>query len=133
MIYSGVSLGHEPHVAVSALASYFHAGCSQPTVPSSLTGSSAPERECVIHAGVSLGQRPHVAVAALASYFQAGCSQATVPCALTGSTVVQQVVAVGQKLIHLHQVAHMHHLLALAGEAADTPGAAFLRVSLFLC
>jgi len=75
-----------------------------------------------------------VAVSALASYFQAGCSHAAVPSSLTGSSlVVQQVVAVGQKLIHLHQVAHMHHLLALAGEAADTPGAAFLRVSLFLC
>ncbi|KAL0045451.1 hypothetical protein WJX82_006982 [Trebouxia sp. C0006] len=77
--------------------------------------------------GVSLGHEPHVAVSALASYFQAGCSHAAVPSSLTGSLVVQQVVAVGQKLIHLHQVAHMHHLLALAGEAADTPGAAFLR------
>jgi len=86
----------------------------------------------VIFSGVSLGHEPHVAVSALASYFQGGCSQATAPSSLTGSTVVQQVVAVGQKLIHLHQVAHMHHLLALAGEAADTPGAAFLRVSLSL-
>ncbi|DBA86447.1 TPA: hypothetical protein ACH3X2_005536, partial [Trebouxia sp. C0005] len=77
--------------------------------------------------GKSLGHEPHVAVEALASYFQAGCSQQTVPSAFTGSVVVQQVVAVGQKLIRLHQVAHMHNLLALAGEAADTPGAAFLR------
>ena len=83
----------------------------------------------VFHPGVSLGHEPHVAMAALASYFQAGCSQATVPSALTGSMVVQQVLAVGQKFLHVHQVAHMHHLLALAGEAADTPGAAFLRVS----
>ncbi|KAL0039516.1 hypothetical protein WJX77_000424 [Trebouxia sp. C0004] len=77
--------------------------------------------------GVSLGHEPHVAVSALASYFQASCGQPTVSSSLTGSTVVQQVIAVGQKLIHLHQVPHMHHLLALAGEAADTPGAAFLR------
>ena len=84
----------------------------------------------MFHSGVSLGHEPHVAVSALASYFQAGCSQAAVPSSLTGSTVVQQVAALGQKLIHLHQVAHIHHLLALAGEAADTPGAAFLRVSL---
>lgn len=87
---------------------------------------------CVVHSGVSLGHDPHVAVSALASYFQAGCSQATVPSSLTGSKVVQQVIAVGQKLIQVHQVAHMHHLLGLAGEAADTAGAAFLRVSLSL-
>ena len=44
--------------------------------------------------------------------------------------VVQQVLGLGQKLIELHQVAHIPQLLLLAGEAAACAGGDFLRVML---
>ena len=96
-----------------------------------MTHGNSPQQSLLIAtvSGVSLEQQPHLATSALSSYFQAGCTHSTGPLFLSSSTVVQQVLAVGQKLIELHQVAHMHHLLALAGDGACTPGADFLMVS----
>ena len=45
------------------------------------------------------------------------------------SLVVHQVLAIGQRLIKLHQAAHIPQLLALAGEAAHNAGSDFLRVT----
>ena len=47
--------------------------------------------------------------------------------------VVHQVLALGQRLIELHQVAHIPQLLSLAGGAAACAGGDFLRVMLSAC
>ena len=71
---------------------------------------------------------PHKAVSALAAYIQAGCSSEAVSHTTPGSRLVQQVLSIGHKLTALHQCEHMPQLLALAGGAAETLGAAFLKV-----
>lgn len=83
----------------------------------------------VLCAGLQLQHEPHLAVAALAAYIQAGCSREAVLHPAPGSRLVQQVLALGHQLIQLHQTAHIPQLLALAGDAADTLGAAFLKVT----
>lgn len=79
----------------------------------------------------------HRAVSALAAYIQAGCSNESMLHPTPGSRLVQQVLSIGHKLTQLHQMGHIPHLLALAGNAADTLGAAFLKVNtihaLFCC
>lgn len=83
----------------------------------------------VFYAGLQLQHEPHLAVTALAAYIQVGCSREAVLHPAPGSRLVQQVLAIGHKLIQLHQTAHIHQLLALAGDAADTLGGAFLKVT----
>lgn len=78
---------------------------------------------------MQLRHEPHRAVSALAAYIQAGCSSEAVLHPTPGSRLVQQVLSLGHKLIQLHQASHMHQLLALAGDAAHTLGAAFLKVA----
>lgn len=69
-------------------------------------------------------------MSAFGAYLQAGGGRGVAVHPTPGSRVVQQVLFMGQTLIELHQVAHMDQLLALSGTAADTLGAAFLKVNL---
>ncbi|KAL3143305.1 hypothetical protein ABBQ38_002146 [Trebouxia sp. C0009 RCD-2024] len=77
--------------------------------------------------GMQLQHEPHLVLAALAAYIQVGCSREAVLHPAPGSRLVQQVLALGHRLVQLHQTAHIPQLLALAGDAADTLGAAFLK------
>lgn len=77
---------------------------------------------------MQLQHEPHLVLAALAAYIQVGCSREAVLHPAPGSRLVQQVLALGHRLVQLHQTAHIPQLLALAGDAADTLGAAFLKV-----
>ena len=77
---------------------------------------------------MQLQHDPHRAVSALAAYLQAGCSSEAVSHPTPGARLVRQVLSIGHKLTQLHQSGHIPQLLALAGGAADTLGAAFLKV-----
>ena len=85
---------------------------------------------------MQLQHDPHRAVSALAAYIQAGCSSEAVSHPTPGTRLLQQVLSIGHKLTQLHQSGRIPQLLALAGGAADTLGAAFLKVHnthLFCC
>ena len=76
-----------------------------------------------------IGLQHEADLSAFGAYLQAGGTRGGAVHPTPSSRVVQQVLFIGQMLIDLHQEAHIDQLLALSGNAADTLGAAFLKVS----